>query len=184
MPRVGMPVHIDARAPRRLIAGGARCSPRCAGEQVLLAVAVPVEDERAVIGDGAAGTQCSGEAGVGAEPVLPRPAPSRYRMSERPSPLKSPNTRSEVSPAVGHGGKTVCRMLERISEPFSISRLAAAAGPAALNDKEWRDEVIQAVRAGREPPRDYTRESRLPCSAKPRELPAGRCRLRCIRSRA
>lgn len=32
---------------------------------------------------------------------------------------------------------TVCRMLDRLREPFNLSRLATAAGPAAVTDFEW-----------------------------------------------
>jgi histidinol-phosphate aminotransferase len=32
---------------------------------------------------------------------------------------------------------TVCRMLDRLREPFNLSRAATAAGPAAVTDFEW-----------------------------------------------
>jgi len=44
----------------------------------------------------------------------------------------------------------VCRMLDRISEPFLLSRPACAAGLAALADEEWLRASGAAVREGRE----------------------------------
>jgi histidinol-phosphate aminotransferase len=44
----------------------------------------------------------------------------------------------------------VCRMLDRISEPFLLSRTACAAGLAALADDEWLTASTAAVHAGRE----------------------------------
>jgi histidinol-phosphate aminotransferase len=44
----------------------------------------------------------------------------------------------------------VCRMLNRIAEPFLLSRTACAAGLAALGDAEWLRASSAAVREGRE----------------------------------
>ncbi len=44
----------------------------------------------------------------------------------------------------------VCQMLDRISEPFFVSRTACAAGLAALGDEEWLRESTSTVREGRE----------------------------------
>ena len=43
----------------------------------------------------------------------------------------------------------VCRMLDRISEPFLLSRTACAAGLAALADGDWLAASTSAVREGR-----------------------------------
>ena len=43
----------------------------------------------------------------------------------------------------------VCRMLDRISEPFLLSRTACAAGLAALADGEWLAASTRAVHEGR-----------------------------------
>jgi histidinol-phosphate aminotransferase len=43
----------------------------------------------------------------------------------------------------------VCRMLDRIEEPFFLNRAATAAGPAALADRAWLEHTLQAVRQGR-----------------------------------
>jgi histidinol-phosphate aminotransferase len=44
----------------------------------------------------------------------------------------------------------VCQMLDRISEPFLLSRTACAAGLAALEDPEWLEASTRSVRAGRD----------------------------------
>ena len=44
----------------------------------------------------------------------------------------------------------VCRMLDRISEPFLLSRTACAAGLAALADHDWLEASTRAVLTGRE----------------------------------
>ena len=44
----------------------------------------------------------------------------------------------------------VCRMLDRISEPFLLSRPACAAGLAALADEDWLRASSAAVREGRD----------------------------------
>lgn len=43
----------------------------------------------------------------------------------------------------------VCRMLDRISEPFFVSRTACAAGLAALDDDAWLTSSTLSVREGR-----------------------------------
>ena len=43
----------------------------------------------------------------------------------------------------------VCQMLDRISEPFFVSRTACAAGLAALEDDEWLASSTLSVRQGR-----------------------------------
>jgi histidinol-phosphate aminotransferase len=43
----------------------------------------------------------------------------------------------------------VCRMLDRIEEPFFLNRAATAAGPAALRDHAWLAHTVAAVREGR-----------------------------------
>ena len=40
--------------------------------------------------------------------------------------------------------------LDRVEEPFFLSRLATAAGPATLADKEWLQVALAAVRRGRD----------------------------------
>ena len=45
---------------------------------------------------------------------------------------------------------TVCRMLDRISEPFLLSRVACAAGLAALADHGWLEASTSTVLNGRE----------------------------------
>jgi histidinol-phosphate aminotransferase len=44
----------------------------------------------------------------------------------------------------------VCRMLDRIEEPFFLNRAATAAGPAALADQAWLQRTLQAIREGRD----------------------------------
>ncbi len=44
----------------------------------------------------------------------------------------------------------VCQMLDRISEPFFVSRTACAAGLAALDDDEWLASSTTSVHEGRE----------------------------------
>ena len=45
---------------------------------------------------------------------------------------------------------SVCRMLDRISEPFLLSRVACAAGLAALADHGWLEASTSTVLNGRE----------------------------------
>ena len=45
--------------------------------------------------------------------------------------------------------EAVCRMLDRIEEPFFLNRAATAAGPAALADDAWLQRTLAAVRKGR-----------------------------------
>ena len=46
--------------------------------------------------------------------------------------------------------EVVCRMLDRIEEPFFLNRAATAAGPAALADTAWLQRTLAAVRLGRD----------------------------------
>ena len=46
--------------------------------------------------------------------------------------------------------EAVCRMLDRIEEPFFLNRAATAAGPAALADTAWLQRTLTAVRQGRD----------------------------------
>ncbi len=43
----------------------------------------------------------------------------------------------------------ICRMLDRIEEPFFLNRAATAAGPAALADAAWLERTVTAIRDGR-----------------------------------
>jgi histidinol-phosphate aminotransferase len=45
---------------------------------------------------------------------------------------------------------TVCRMLDRLREPFNLSRVATAAGPAAVTDFEWLRHCQRLNAEGRE----------------------------------
>ena len=46
--------------------------------------------------------------------------------------------------------EVVCRMLDRIEEPFFLNRAATAAAPAALADTAWLQRTLTAVRHGRD----------------------------------
>jgi histidinol-phosphate aminotransferase len=61
--------------------------------------------------------------------------------------------------------EVVCRMLDRIEEPFFLNRAATAAGPAALADDAWLQRTLAAVRQGR----DYLERelTRLGCEVVP-----------------
>jgi len=43
----------------------------------------------------------------------------------------------------------VCNFLDRLREPFNMSRAATAAGPVALRDREWLDRCVGENRVGR-----------------------------------
>lgn len=45
---------------------------------------------------------------------------------------------------------TICRMLDRLREPFNLSRLATAAGPAAVTDFEWLQHCQRLNAEGRD----------------------------------
>lgn len=45
---------------------------------------------------------------------------------------------------------TVCRMLDRLREPFNLSRCGTAAGPAAVTDVEWLQHCQRLTAEGRE----------------------------------
>jgi histidinol-phosphate aminotransferase len=44
----------------------------------------------------------------------------------------------------GLAGEEICALLDTIKEPFNLNRLAAAAGPAAMNDEPWLSRCVEA----------------------------------------